>query len=283
MTTHRARRLWERYEPIHAVTYFSPVSMTAAATAGLKGFWMGYFGFRAAPMGAVSAATVEATFANFAPARVRRAVPDAWSFAAPAVLLDARRTSAAAALRELDDDVEATATAANPMLERIVEAGEGLGRVLFAANKALPLPEDPVERLWQLCTCLREHRGDGHVMALAGEEVTGPQAHLLRIAEGGFAEDKILLARGFDQDEWNTAKDSLRARGLLENGMLTEVGAALRVRIEQRTDQLADPPLRALSSGELEALLAALDPTARAIGGSGMIPDENPLGLPVLD
>jgi hypothetical protein len=31
---------------------------------------------------------------------------------------------------------------------------------LFAANQQLPLPDDPVAELWQLCTALREHRGD---------------------------------------------------------------------------------------------------------------------------
>ena len=48
----------------------------ALADAGTKGFWMGYFGHRAAPMGAVSPGVVEATFFNFAPSRVQRAVPD---------------------------------------------------------------------------------------------------------------------------------------------------------------------------------------------------------------
>lgn len=49
------RELWQRVETIHAVTYFAPESHAAAKAAGLKGFWMGYFGFRAAPLGAVSA------------------------------------------------------------------------------------------------------------------------------------------------------------------------------------------------------------------------------------
>ena len=46
-----ARRLWSRLEPIHAVTYFSPEARSALGKAGYKGFWMGYFAGRAAPMG----------------------------------------------------------------------------------------------------------------------------------------------------------------------------------------------------------------------------------------
>ncbi len=49
-----ARALWRHFEAIHAVTYFAEESRSAAAEAGLKGFWMGYFGFRAAPMGPVA-------------------------------------------------------------------------------------------------------------------------------------------------------------------------------------------------------------------------------------
>ena len=55
MATHPARRLHHRLETIHAVTYFAGESRQAATDIGLKGFWMGYFGFRAAPLGPVGA------------------------------------------------------------------------------------------------------------------------------------------------------------------------------------------------------------------------------------
>ena len=272
-----------RYEAIHAVTYFAPHSAQAAREAGLKGFWMGYFGFRAAPMGEVSAGVVKATFANFAPSRVERAVPDAWALASPESLLAARSASAAAALRELDETVADTARSANPLLERLVAAGDGLGRPLFAANLALPLPEDPVERLWQLCTTLREYRGDGHVIALAAEEVTGPEAHLLLLAERNLSEEMLLLARGFNESEWTDAKENLQAKGLVEKGHLTEVGISLRNRIEATTDRLADGPFDVLSSAELSTLTEHLERSARAVMASGFIPENNPIGLPVLD
>ena len=40
-----------------------------------------------------------------------------------------------------------------------------------AANAALPEPDEPLARLWQAATVLREHRGDGHVAALVGAGV----------------------------------------------------------------------------------------------------------------
>ena len=116
------RELWIRIESIHAVTYFSAESRQAAADAGLRGFWMGYFGFRAAPMGPVGPAVVEATFANFSPAMVRRAIPDAWDLASPESLVAARAAAAAAALRAAVPDIDAAASALNPMLGRAASA-----------------------------------------------------------------------------------------------------------------------------------------------------------------
>jgi hypothetical protein len=271
-----------RYETIHAVTYFAPESAEAAKQAGLRGFWMGYFGFRAAPMGAVSLGVVHATFANFAESRVRRAIPDAWSLASPDALVASRRTSAAAALGNLDDRIAETAEQAVPLLEKLVSACEGLGRPLFAANAALDLPEEPVERLWQLCTTLREHRGDGHVIALAANRITGAEAHLLLGAEFGLPDEMFVLARGFEQAEWEYAREQLGGRGLLSGESLTAEGRELRVEVERLTDDLADPPLDSLTPSELGFLSETLERSARAIQASGLIPEQNPMGLPTL-
>jgi hypothetical protein len=46
-----ARRFWEAIEPIHAVVYFASEPATAAREVGLRGFWMGYFAGRVAPLG----------------------------------------------------------------------------------------------------------------------------------------------------------------------------------------------------------------------------------------
>src|SRR5690606_8561336 len=72
-----ARDLWRLLEPIHAVTYFSPEPIEALAAAGYRGFWMGYFAGRTAPLGPAPAELVHALFHNFAYARVARALPAA--------------------------------------------------------------------------------------------------------------------------------------------------------------------------------------------------------------
>ena len=175
-----ARSMWKLLEPLHAVTYFVPETAEAFRSAGTKGFWMGYFGGRAAPMGQPSAPVVGATFFNFSPAMVARSVPDVWSFATPAQLLEARSTGATRALRRLlgpladSSQVSAAAALARRAIDGLVTGGPPLA----AANASLPWPADEVTVLWQAATVLREHRGDGHVAALVFEGLDGCQAHV---------------------------------------------------------------------------------------------------------
>ena len=75
--------MWRLVEPIHAVTYFGPEALDALARAGYRGFWMGYFAGRLAPLGSVGPLVATAVCFGFAPSRVARALPDAWSFAPP--------------------------------------------------------------------------------------------------------------------------------------------------------------------------------------------------------
>src|SRR5947208_10225108 len=86
----RARVLWRVFEPYHAVVYFAPDVKSAFEDVGLPGFWRGYFASRAAPMGPVPAEVVIATFYNFHPAMVRRAMSETWTRAAPAAVTAAR-------------------------------------------------------------------------------------------------------------------------------------------------------------------------------------------------
>jgi hypothetical protein len=151
---------------------------------------MGYFGFRAAPLGRVNAGVVEAVFANFEGTMVRRAIPDGWSYADPSDLTSIRAAASAAALRRLVPDVENLALAVSPLFDAAVAAGQPISRPLFAANRSIDGLDDPVEHLWQLCTTLREHRGDGHVTALAAACIGGCEAHLLLSADQGVAPER---------------------------------------------------------------------------------------------
>ncbi|WP_026412002.1 SCO6745 family protein [Actinomadura oligospora] len=274
------RRLWTLFEPVHAVTYFSAECVEANRRLGLRGYWMGYFGSRAAPMGAVSPGVVAAVFHGFHPDRVRRAVPDAWSFAAPEKIVVARAEAAAAALRRILPEVDEAAEVALPLVERVVRAADGAGRPLFAANQALEWPDDPVAALWQGATSLREERGDGHVALLTTEGLDGCEANVLATATSADSPGEWLReSRAWSQDEWAAAVRRLAGRGLLDaGGGASEEGRRLKAHIEARTDALASRPLRALD--DPERLAKALEPIARAVADSGDLPFPNPVGVP---
>jgi len=281
---HPARRLHHRLETIHAVTYFAEESRQAAKDIGLKGFWMGYFGFRAAPLGPVGAGVVEAVFANFAPRRVRKAVPDAWAHASPEACTEARRTSAVAALeRVAAEELSAVAPAVVGRLEGVVETADHLGRPLFAANRDLGFPTEPAGRLWQLATDLREHRGDGHVATQAAAGLDPVEMHLIYALGSGFPGEVLRQSRDWTDEEWADGVDRLVVRGLLVDATtVTDEGRALHEHIESTTDELA---LRSLVGGlgsveAIEDLAADLTPLARAVSSSGILPFPNPIGLP---
>jgi Helix-turn-helix family len=276
-----ARRLWSCLESIHAVTYFSPEPLAALADAGYKGFWMGYFAGRAAPMGRVGPEMVFATFYNFSMAHVRRALPDGWTFAPPSAALEARQAGSVLALERAFADrelAESVATAA--MLARAAaESAPMEGRTLFAANRSLPWPEDPTAVLWHAATLLREHRGDGHVSALTTAGIHGREANVLQSAAGVVPREVFAVARRYDDGEWASISARLVGRGLLDrDGKLTPQGEAIRAGVEGRTDALALSAYNALDDEQLHQLMDALVPLARAVIASGDIPDVTPIG-----
>jgi hypothetical protein len=277
-----ARTMWHRIEPINAVTYFASECRQVPTEFGLKGFWMGYFASRAAPIGPVGPAVVEATFFNFHPMRIRRAIPDAWTYATPAQLLEARRRAAAAALRRLlGAEADRLAGVAVPVLRRIADAASPAGRPLFAANRDVPPSSDPVGELWQACTTLREHRGDGHVALVTSAGLDGCEVHVLFAATEGIDPALLQESRGWSAADWSAAVDRLAGRGLVAAaGAPTVDGRKLRAEIERRTDELAASPLEIVGQGVIDMVLDVLAPVAVQISGSGEIPFPNPMGLP---
>ena len=273
-----ARHLWQLYEPLHALTYFGTQARAAFESAGLRGFWRGYFAGRAAPLGAVTAAPVTAAFFSFAPGMVARAVPDVWQRASPERALAARLDGAVAALHEVLPDEPERWAAAAALLETAAGAAVTDGRVLGAANAALPRPADPLARLWQAATVLREHRGDGHIVALVDAELDGCQALVLRDALHG-GREQLQPSRGWTDGEWEAAAHVLVRRGWLTgDGRPTSEGQVAHQAVEDRTDRLAAQPWTALGPAEQRRLVQLLAPLA--VAAAGVLPYPNPIGLP---
>jgi hypothetical protein len=278
-----ARRLWALGEPFHALTYFAQECRDAAEKAGLRGFWNGYFACRAAPLGAVGPEVVTAVFYNFAPAFVERRVPGVWADVSPAAALEARLAGIDGAVRRvLGEDWPASAEAAEAAeLAATAAAAVDLpGRPLAAANTGVAVPEEPHLFLWQSLTTLREHRGDGHSVALAEREVDGITAHVLAAAAGRSDREWLLRARGWDDAAWDDAVTRLVERRWLYEGELTAEGLAMVAAIEADTDRLALGPWQALGDAGCDRLAALLAPVRRAVVAAGDWPAGNPIGVP---
>jgi hypothetical protein len=274
---HLVRALWTLFEPIHAVTYFSKEARTAFAAIGLPRYWDGYFAGRAAPLGAVSGAPVVAIFSGFAPALVNRALPAAWSVASPELVLEARYEGAEATLRSLVPDQDMVAAAATA-LASVAARVNTIGRPLSAANAALEIPDDPYRVLWQAAATLREHRGDGHVIAIVGLEIAGITTLVLR---SGVDLDATSMqkARGWTDEEWAAETERLIGRGLLDaDRRITPAGTELLDRAESLTNRLALSAINGLDDDQVREVGLALIPVAAAV--TSLFPYPNPIGMP---
>jgi hypothetical protein len=274
-----ARRFFDRFEPVHAVTYFSPEARTALDGLGFRGFWMGYFAARSAPFGLVSPEVVTAAFYNFTAERVAKSLLSAWEVSSPEEALRVREDSAVEALRRYgvtDDE----AAAAAELAEKAARGAPVDGRPLFAANVALEWPDGPLARLWHAVTLLREHRGDGHIAVLVTLGVSGRESNVLHAAAGKVPTEMIMRSRDYDEEQWERYCRQLADRGLLDGGgALTEAGRDLKQRIEDSTDQLALSALDALDDDEVEKLFRALTPITRKVVAAGDVPAATPMGL----
>lgn len=265
--------MWRTLEPYHGLIYFVPEGDAAYDALGLQGRG-GYFASRSAPMGAVTADVVIATFFNFAPDLVHRAMDGVWDRVSPARVIEARVGAADTALRRLLGDVFLNAPEMQEAADLAAEAALACtpnGRPLYAGHAALAWPEPPHLRLWHAITLLREFRGDGHVAALVLAGVDGCEALVLHGASGEVAPEVLQSTRAWSDDDWTAAVLRLEARGwLAEDGTLTEEGRGARATVEARTDEAAVLPWLALGDGRCDRLRDLVRPWSKALVGSGL-------------
>lgn len=274
-----ARRFFDRFEPVHAVTYFSAESRAAFDGLGYRGFWMGYFAGRSAPLGLVPAEVVTAVFYNFADTRVAKALPAAWEVASPDAALRAREDSAVAALRRYGLSDDGVSEAAD-LAAKAARSAPLDGRPLFAANAALPWPTEPLATLWHATTLLREQRGDAHVAVLTSSGLSGRECNVLHAAAGRVPREMIMRSRDYDEEQWRHYQDRLAARGLLDgDDALTDAGREFKQHIEDTTDEVALSALAGLDDADVERLFATLTPITRAVVAAGDLPAATPMGL----
>jgi hypothetical protein len=222
----------------HAPVYKARQVLDRLAALGLTHPMGAYLAERAAPMGAVTAPVVTASFYGFSPRLVAQHVPAVWVVAAPADVLEA----AIAGMRELLTgvllDLAPEVARASVLLRPVAEAHEIDGHPLAAAWAGVAFTDEPVVDLWLSATRIRESRGDGHVAALVSEGVGPLASHLLTTGDDPDRRAGLTLLRGWEEGEIAAEADLLRERGLLDaQGRRTDAARRLREHLEVQTDQ----------------------------------------------
>lgn len=263
-----ARRMYDLVEPLGLVPYFADESDEALLALGLRNSWDAYFAGRAAPFGReVPADVVHAIFYNFAPGEVARHIPMVWELTTPEAALAARERGCVAGMRRILGDLADAPriAAAADLLLKAATSAPVEGRPLFAALRTVPVPQEPVARLWHAATLLREHRGDGHTIALVAEGIGGTEAHVLHALSADLPAKDFGRVWHLPEPQLEAVIDGMRNRGLIgTDGWLTPAGRAAKERVEAMTDRLAEAPYTALSPGDLDRLIADLEPISAA-------------------
>jgi hypothetical protein len=174
--------------------------------------------------------------------------------------------------RILGDHVDSPgfAPAAELMLRAAISAPVE-GRPMYAALRALPMPEEPVARLWHAANMLREHRGDGHIVANVTEQIDRTACHVLSALDVDiYPAESFGRIHHLPEARLAEVMGDLRDRGLLDtSGRFTETGRATKDRIESLTDTLAEAPYDGLEAPELDELISLLAPVSARLQETG--------------
>lgn len=265
-----ARKTWRTLEPIHGAIYFAAEAREEYVTAGIDDRMTGYFASRAAPMGAVPAEVVIATFFNFDPDLVRRSMEGVWDRVTTADVLTARLRGADRMIRRhagaFIDKPEVAEAAELARAAAVAACGRPEGRPLFAGHASLSWPDEPHLVLWHAQSLLREFRGDGHIVALTVEGLDGCEALVTHAAAGDVSPDILRSTRQRSGDDWSGAEERLRERGWLDADLVfTDLGRERRDWIEARTDELAAGPYDAIGVEGCARLRELCRPVSQAM------------------
>lgn len=272
-----ARLLRDALEPIATQGWWSRPAGEALTALGVD-FFPGYVWGRAAALGRPTAAVVAATFGVFEPRMIAAAYEAGVASASRDDILAARANGAATSLDSVAAQGECDAIA-TPLLDAI-DGLDGLGRPLFSALRSLPMPSSPGGRLWRAAELVREHRGDGHLAALAVAGLDAVEANVLTERWLGFGLGEYSATRGFGAEALTDGVRRLERRGWMLGEEITDSGRDARAAIEASTDagqgalveacgaSLADITSRAadISARLIEARAFPADPRKRAGG-----------------
>ncbi len=261
-----ARRLRDALEPIATIGWWSREAAAAVEALG-HDFFDGYVWGRAAALGTdVVAPVVVAAFGVFEPGMLTAAFTHGSAVSSRDQILRARAEAATAGLRAATLGVdEALIDQLGDELLAAVAGLDGTARPLFAALRALPVPDTAMGRAWRAAELVREHRGDGHLAASVAAGLDVAEMNVLTEVWLGYAIGEYSSTRAFAPDRIAAAADALRSRGWLDAaGTLTPAGRVARDAIEAATDRSQDALVEALGA-TVDGVIAAAGTISAAV------------------
>jgi len=244
--------------------YWDPDAIARYAALGVPNGMGYYVASRAAPLLPAGAGAVSAAFYSINPDLVRFAVELSAAHTDWRSVFEARNAAVSRGLAEWVPGIRGELAALAPSLWEAADSLPDSGRVLFAAHRDAPRPDDQVLSAWLAVNCLREWRGDTHFAILLAEGIDRVQAGILHDAHlnyGGW----IPQSRGADQATIAVAMAGLEARGLARDGEVTDAGREFRESVETRTNELCEVQWRAVGAGATARFLAAVEPVGEVL------------------
>lgn len=240
--------------------YWDPVAIQAYTDLGIENGFGYYVATRGAPLAPAGHQAVAAAYYSIHPGFVEASLALAAAAATWQQVAGARDHGVTEGLRTYAPEIGDRLAALGPALWAAADAMPSSGRVMFAAHRQWPRPDDAVLSAWLAVNCIREYRGDTHFAVLAAEGLTGTQAGLLHDAHLNYPGDWIPRSRGADDAALATALADLEARGLATGGRVNEAGLDLRQRIETRTDELTELAWRTVGEEGTTAFIDLIEP-----------------------
>ena len=275
----RSRALAAALEPVVGSVYFAPEAHEAYAELGFgpgpgpiagdawaESHWgrvrlpdgVAYFASRGGVLGQVRGEVVAAAFGVFNPAVVVAAIEQAWSIADADDVVAARTRGAVAQLVRILGPEPDGIDRVIDLLERAVAPLPVTGRPMFAGLSALPMPTDPVGRMWRLGDLLREYRGDAHIAAAAAAGFDGCDLQVLTERCAGMPPRSYAAGRGLGPGPARQPPSSAcGARAARRRRSRPPAGLAAREALEAETDRLCAAMVDALGDDVVELVGAA--------------------------
>ena len=220
----------------------------------------GYIAARCAPLAPAGPDAVIAAFGSISPIGVGRVFELLGSTDRFADFWQARDEAVIEGLRSFSPSIAAPLEQFGPELWAVVDELPAVGRVLFAACRAMPRPSDRLLSGWHALNCIREWRGDTHWAITVANGLDHAQSSILHNEWLRYETDWLPLSRGTSAEDIEAGWDALTSMGLAADRRITPAGVELRQRIEDETDRICSLPWRILGEARTLELAELLEP-----------------------